>query len=236
MRYLFGFLCVCALVGTSPLSVSAQAGEEGATSEPGLEEPAPEEPALQLKLDAAGVDVVPSPPRTADGYTLEEMERRVMLAKLGVGVSAVPIFVGALLAASTAFSPLEPRTPEEQTSDRRLQYTGVALAAGGAASMVAMGIVLGVRKRKLRSLQDADYGGPRRVQWDLAQSHIAWSIERPAVFSPVCTEASKTGLRTRANRLRLGLQKIGAVDMQNVAIPSQQIPERMLQSPHAMSP
>ena len=27
MRYLFGFLYVCALVGTSPLSASAQAGE-----------------------------------------------------------------------------------------------------------------------------------------------------------------------------------------------------------------
>ena len=163
-----------------PQRVSAQAGEEDTASEPNLQEPspssepAPEEPALQLKLDAAGVEAVPSQPRTDDGYTLEEMERRVMLAKLGVGVSAVPIFVGALLAATPAFSPLEPRTPEEQTSDRRLQYTGAALAAGGAASMVAMGIVLGVRKRKLRSLQDADYGGPRRVQWDLARSRLVF--------------------------------------------------------------
>ncbi len=108
MRYLFGLLCVCAMVWTSPENASAQDAEEAATPEPSLQEPAPssepapEEPALQLKLDSAGVDVVPSPPRTADGYTLEEMERRVMLAKLGVGVSAVPIFVGALLAASTA--------------------------------------------------------------------------------------------------------------------------------------
>ena len=182
MRYLVGFVFVLTLA-VLPLSVSAQGGEEGAASEPIAEErssePAPspetaEEPALQLKLDAAGVEVVPSQPRTAKGYTLEEMERRVMLAKLGVGVSAVPIFVGALLAASTAFSPLTPRTPEEQTSDRRLQYTGVALAAGGAASMVAMGIVLGVRKRKLRSLQEAQYGRPHRVQWDLAQSRLVF--------------------------------------------------------------
>jgi len=163
-----------------PLSVSAQAVEEGASPEPNLQEAtpssetAPEEPALQLELDAAGVEVVPSPPRTVDGYTLEEMERRVMLARLGVGVSAVPIFVGALLAASTAFNPLAPRTPEEQTSDRRMQYAGAALAAGGAASMVAMGIVLGVRKRKLRSLQEAHYGTPHRVQWDLAQSRLVF--------------------------------------------------------------
>jgi hypothetical protein len=180
MRYSIGFMFVLAGLVALPLSVSAQAGEEGTTSEEHLQEsasssePAPEEPALQLKLDEAGVDVVPSPPRTVDGYTLEEMERRVMLAKLGVGVSAVPIFVGALLAASTAFSPLAPRTPEEQTSDRRLQYTGAALAAGGAASMVAMGIVLGVRKRQLRSLQEADYGRSQRVQWDMARSRLVF--------------------------------------------------------------
>ena len=61
-----------------PQSVSAQAGEEGTTVQPSAEEPAPssepasKEPALQLKLDAAGVDVTPSPPRTVDGYTLED--------------------------------------------------------------------------------------------------------------------------------------------------------------------
>ena len=66
MRYVFGFLCVCGLVGTLPQSVSAQDAEEGTTSEPNLQEPAPpsepapEEPALQLQLDAAGVEVVPS--------------------------------------------------------------------------------------------------------------------------------------------------------------------------------
>ena len=40
MRYLFGFLCVCALVGASPLSASAQGDEEGTTAEPSLEAPA----------------------------------------------------------------------------------------------------------------------------------------------------------------------------------------------------
>jgi hypothetical protein len=181
-RTLLGFAAVSTtILGGSFQYVGAQsAGEAATTSEPNLQEPAtssepaPEEPALQLQSGDAGVEVVPSPPRTPDGYTLEEMERRVMLAKLGVGVSAVPIFVGALLAASTAFSPLAPRTPEEQTSDRRLQYTGAALAAGGAASMVAMGIVLGVRKRKLRSLQEADYGRSHRVQWDVARSRLVF--------------------------------------------------------------
>jgi len=40
MRYLVGFLLVLALLA-SPLSVSAQTDEEGATSEPSVEEPVP---------------------------------------------------------------------------------------------------------------------------------------------------------------------------------------------------
>jgi hypothetical protein len=92
MRYLFGFLCVCAVVGTLPLNASAQAGEADTTSEPNLQEPAPssepatEQPALQLKLDDAGVEVVP----TADGfYILEPTELRVKRAR-GAKIGAAP--------------------------------------------------------------------------------------------------------------------------------------------------
>jgi len=59
---------VFASLGVLPLSASAQTGKEATTSKPNLQEPAPpserapEEPALQLKLDDAGVKVVPSPP------------------------------------------------------------------------------------------------------------------------------------------------------------------------------
>ena len=41
MRYLFGFLCACALVGTLPQSASAQDGETGTTADPSVEQPAP---------------------------------------------------------------------------------------------------------------------------------------------------------------------------------------------------
>jgi hypothetical protein len=170
-RVLLGF----AVLGTSFLSgsfqhVGAQSPGEAATaSEPNLQEPA-----LQLKLTPAGVDVVPSPARTVDGYTLEEMETRVRLAKVGVGVSAVPIFVGAVLAVSTITSPLEPRTPEEQTSDRRTLYAGAALAAGGAAAMIATGGLLAHRKRKRNRLQEAYHGRPHRVQWDLKTSRLVF--------------------------------------------------------------
>jgi hypothetical protein len=156
MRYLFGFLCVCAVVGTLPLSASAQADEADAISEPDLQEPAPlsepasEQPALQLELDSAGVEVVPSPPRTfPDRYT--EMRLRVRRAKIGLGVSAVVMVVGTALAFGGGAASICLSEPCSRATG--LTITGSIMAAGGAAGMVASGILLGVRKRKLRRLQ-----------------------------------------------------------------------------------
>ena len=180
MRYLLGFLCVWALLGTSPLSVSAQAGEEGATPGPNLQEPAAssepvsEEPALQLQLNSAGVDVVPSPSPTVDGYTLEEMDVRVRRAKIGIGSSALAFFVGGILLASGLSGDCGWGGDAQRERCDRLAYAGTALAAGGAVGMIATGILLGVRKRKLRRLQEAHYGRPHRVQWDLAQSRVVF--------------------------------------------------------------
>ena len=180
MRYLFGFLCVCALVGTSPLSGSAQAGEEGATPEPNLQEPAAssepvsEEPALQLQLDSAGVDVVPSPSPTVDGYTLEEMDVRVRRAKIGIGSSALAFFVGGILVASGLGGDCSWGGGAERERCDRLAYAGTALVAGGAVGMIATGILLGKRKQKLRRLQQAHYGRPHRVQWDLETSRVVF--------------------------------------------------------------
>ena len=171
MRYLFGFLCVCALVGNLPLSASAQTGEEGTISEPNLHEPAPEEPALQLKLDAAGVEVTPSPSRTEDGYTLEELELRVKRAKIGLGVSGVAFFAGVTMGfvamanfESCAFSLVE--CPEYPDWVGPVGWTGFTLAVGGLAGMAVSGVLL--RKRK------AHYRRPRRTQWDLAQSRLVF--------------------------------------------------------------
>ena len=97
MRCLVGFVCVLAGLVASPPSVTAQGAEEDTSLERAEEpssEPAPEEPALKLELDAAGVEVVPSPPQTDDGYTLEEMELRVKRPKIGIGVSAGALAAG----------------------------------------------------------------------------------------------------------------------------------------------
>jgi hypothetical protein len=177
MRYLVGFVFVLALVA-SPLSVSAQAGEEG--TEPTVEEPipeqpappsepAPEEPALQLKLDDAGVGVVPSPPRTEDGYTLEEMNVRVRRAGIGLGVSsAVLVTGGVLLGLGAAQANIA--TGEKLG----LAGAGIGLTFVGLVTTITTGVMLRHRKRDRASLRAAHYEGPRRVQWDLARSRLVF--------------------------------------------------------------
>jgi hypothetical protein len=52
--------------------------------------------------------------------------------------------------------------------------TGAVVMAGGLAGMIAYGVLLRKRKRKLRRLEQAHYGTPRRVRWDLAQSRVVF--------------------------------------------------------------
>jgi hypothetical protein len=173
MRYLFGLLCVCALAGHLPLSASAQTGEEGATSEQHLQEPSPEEPALQLRLDEAGVEVVPSPPPTVDAYTLDEMELRVKRAKIGlwstagatvVGTGMAFAAFGAAWSCALAWSPPCSSPPGWVAP---VGWTGMVLMVGGISGMIASGILKRRRRRDRDRLR-------RRVQWDLAQSRFVF--------------------------------------------------------------
>jgi hypothetical protein len=176
MRYLFGFLCVCALVGNLPLSASGQASEADTTPEPNLQEPAPssqpasEDPALQLQLDKSGVEVVPSPPRTPDGYTLET-ELRVKRAKIGLWSTAGATVVGGVMIGAS-LSCMSGRTSEDACWGPFI--SGVVIGFSGGVGMIVTGALLGARKRRLRSLQEADYGRPHRVQWDLARSQVVF--------------------------------------------------------------
>jgi len=166
-------------MGTLPQSASAQAAEEGTTSEPSAEhgqpapssEPAPEEPALKLELDAAGVDVTPSPPRTADGYTLEEMERRVRRAKIGLWSTAGAAVVGGVMIGASVPC-MSGKTFEDACWGPFL--SGVVIGFSGAVGMIVTGAMLGKRKRKLREFEETGYGRPHRVQWDLKTSRVVF--------------------------------------------------------------
>ena len=169
-----------------PLSVSAQPAEEDSLSSwqvaegASLEQPAPEEPALQLKLDEAGVAVVPGyPPR------FDELELRVKRAGIGMGVSAGSVGVGGVLALA-GFGHCGIMGPWTETCNR-LTWSGVAIASAGAVALIATGILYGVRQRERRRLlrryhpiripthwDEHSYAPPRRVQWDLAQSRLVF--------------------------------------------------------------
>ena len=177
MRYPVGLVCVLAGLVALPLSASAQDGGESTTPEPGLQEPAseptPEEPALQLELDDAGVEIVPTPPRTVDGYTLEELELRVKRAKIGLGVSSSVATVGFVMGiaagigyySSCAIAWEEPCYGPSWVAP--VGWTGVALMSGGVVGMITSGILMKRRKRERDGLR-------YRVQWDLAQSRLVF--------------------------------------------------------------
>lgn len=181
MHYSAGFTLLLVVLLASPLSVSAQAEEEGASSEPTAQEPvsepAPEEPALQLEVDDAGVDVTPSPPRTPKGYTLEQAELRVKGARTGLAVSAG---VGVLsIALSGGWIACVNRKPSSDTDlfppeCNGLLGAGLVMGLASAIGMITSGALLGVRKRKLRELQQAQGTIPRRAQWNLARSRLVF--------------------------------------------------------------
>jgi hypothetical protein len=120
MRHVVELSCVLALALSTPLSVSAEDTEESA---------------LRLELDAAGVEIAPSPARTPDGYTLEEMEPRVKRARRGLIASAV-VYAAALPFVVAGFT----------TS----------------ACPIVSGTKLGKHKRAVRRLQGAHYETPPR--------------------------------------------------------------------------
>ncbi|MBW2381500.1 MAG: hypothetical protein JRG70_18485 [Deltaproteobacteria bacterium] len=185
MRYLVGFVVVVALAA-SPLTVSAQAVDEDMeptleepepSTEPAPEEPAPEEPALELKLDDAGVEVAPPPPRTPDGYTLEEMELRVKRARTGLIVSAGVYVIGLAVAIPGAVGDCGyvywgSATPPARCDP--LLYTGSTLTFLGFVGMITSGVMLHKRKRDRNWLRQAQRTTPRRVQWDLARSRLVF--------------------------------------------------------------
>ena len=175
MRYLVGFMCVLAAGITAPLSTSAQGAEEAATVDPPAQEPEPsgepafQELALQLEPDAVGVDVASGLPRTADGYTLEDMDLRVRRARVGLlSTMGVSLLGGVLIGIS--ISKLDFNTGEGGA----LFSAGVVVGLCGLVGMITTGGMLAHRKRTRRRVQEADFGRPHRVQWDLAQSRVVF--------------------------------------------------------------
>ena len=196
MRYLFGFLCVCALAAL-PQSAIAQAGEEGASAEPNAEQPvqsteptrsglerwhpeafvdpakaasssqAPsEEPVLKLEVDSAGLGVTPSAPRTVDGDTLEEARSSVRGPRAGVIISSI-VLAGGVAAIAGGVR-------QDDIGSAAVAATfGLLMVIGGTVGMSISGRNLGAAKRELR-LKEADSLRSRRIQWDPRTSRLVF--------------------------------------------------------------
>ena len=173
MRYLFGFVCVCALVGTLPQAASAQVGEEGATSEPNLQ---------LVALDSTGVvfTLIPS----ADEQYRPELERKARKTRNAlIGTLAVAVVGSSLFGIAqtqrvecpprTVFS-INPPTRCYTTAGDNLVWAGAIITFPALTGAFITGIMFGVQKGKLRRLREARYESPRRVQWDFARSQVVF--------------------------------------------------------------
>jgi hypothetical protein len=185
MRYL---VCFVILLGplAGPLTASAQGDDSGQAAE-SADTPRPErgvhrwhpdafvDPATGATLEDGGkpdfeIEYATQSKAPAPRTAQEEKVRR---AKIGLSVSIVPVLVGGMMALA-ASGPIIPFSDgsDGSSSDSggdAVTYAGAAVAAAGAAAMIATGILLGVRKRKLRESKEAT---DRKVRWDLAQSRI----------------------------------------------------------------
>jgi predicted phage tail protein len=126
--------------------VSAQTGEEHSLS-------FWHDEALKIALFSS------SPLSTSEAYTLEfeAMELRVKRAGIGLSFSTVALVAGAVLVVTGAtYQPDSgPDALFIDPTGAILLASGVALLVGGAAGMIASGVVRRKAKRKLRELQRA---------------------------------------------------------------------------------
>jgi hypothetical protein len=129
----------------------------------------PQSASGQTREEAPTSDIAPSQPQTVDGYTLEEMDLRIRRARIGLlSTMGVTLLGGVLIGISI------PKLDFNTDEGGALFSAGIIVALCGFVGMMTTGILLGVRKRDRRRLQEAHYGRPHRVQWDLAQSRLVF--------------------------------------------------------------
>jgi hypothetical protein len=182
MRYLLGFMCVCAVAATLPLGVGAQDAEEAATAEPGVQEPAPSsEPAVEeggSRLERwhpeAFVDSEHEPsgsieyksPNASKGYSGEGIPP----AGIGFFIMTGVTVVGAVVLGVGA-------SPSQSSED----YSSIGVMGGGAivmlvgvVGMIVTGVMWGKSTLEPGSSQKSRYQRERRAQWDLTQSRVVF--------------------------------------------------------------
>ena len=106
---------------------------------------------------------------------LNPYEKKVGNAKIGIGVSATAAFVGGVMAVSGTGPGIDFSEGSSSSSGGDVVvWVGTAVAAAGAVSMIATGILLRKRKRELRDYEENKRLVSRRVQWDPYTSRLVF--------------------------------------------------------------
>jgi len=188
MRNVVAFVLVLV---ASPLTAGAQEGGEG-TLPPDVADPSQETQPTQSWLhrmhpgafvDPLSGNVVPE--STSSDFELQYLpgeepepeltrdEKKVRNAKIGMGVSGAAAFAGGVMVIVGADLPVIDFSAGSSSDSGRdaLLFAGTAVAAAGGVSLIATGILLRVRKRRLRDSKATTH---RKVQWDLARSRLVF--------------------------------------------------------------
>jgi hypothetical protein len=126
-----------------------------------------------MRIDSAGLEATPSVQLVVGDPKLQEMDRRARRARIGLLSTTGVVVVGAVLF-GTGVARAGSSEGLDALSEGPLLISGISLMIGGAAGMIASGIVLGSSKGELRRLREAHYGTPRRAQWDLEASRLVF--------------------------------------------------------------
>jgi hypothetical protein len=110
------------------------------------------------------------------GWAVFSEESSVAAARVGLGASAAVLGVGSIVFGISFVPPL--CVFAEECPPPSWQYpvriTGGILMAGAASGMIVSGVLLGIHKKRLRSLRASRWAKPRRARWDLATSELVF--------------------------------------------------------------
>ena len=177
MLYRICLVIAVFVLSTSPSRVAAQATELVVSHERLQLALVPEH--LKKRMPSNRERAAPDPNAPPEPE-LNPYEKKVRNAKIGIGVSSVGLLVGGLIAGLAAMDPSgflsfdsNPSQSDSSGKDAAI-YAGSAIAAASAASMIATGALLGVRKRELRRYEKREkvatahavrYLPPLQLRW-----------------------------------------------------------------------
>jgi len=162
------FVLAMVLAGLAlPLSVSAQAREEAATAEPGVQEPG--------RPDLTSERYGYQPPSRSKGDSGPKGHSRQAMHPAGICfLSMTGVTVLGAVVVGVGMTRPPSGDWDDLSNDIAVVTTGAVFMMVGGVGMIASGVVWGKRTRQGRRPQETHYATPRRVQWDVARSRVVF--------------------------------------------------------------